>query len=375
MLGKLLAGRVARGLLAAHGRRLHFMIKYIGSKRKLVPHIQRLAKALPNVTTALDLFSGTSRVGHALKAEGLTVTANDHNSYAFQLARCYVQADANKWMAPAQALIEELNRVPGRPGYFTKTFCEDARYFQPKNGARVDAIRDCIAHKGLPPELESIALVSLMEAADRVDSTVGVQMAYLKQWAKRAHNDLSMRVPNLLAGTGRALQMDAFDAVSEGGFDLAYLDPPYNQHKYRNNYHVWETLVRWDAPETYGVACKRTDCREYQSDFNSKKKIAPALSDIIERVDARFLVISFSNEGYIEAEQICDLLAPSAEVRVLSVDHARYVGAKIGIYSPEGKKTGKVSHLRNQELFFVADRSRSGVLSKLPDLQDAAGVS
>jgi len=44
--------------------------------------------------------------------------------------------------------------------------------------------------------------------------------------------------------------------------DLAYLDPPYNQHRYFTNYHVWETLVAWDAPAHYGVACKRVDARQ-----------------------------------------------------------------------------------------------------------------
>ena len=50
------------------------------------------------------------------------------------------------------------------------------------------------------------------------------------------------------------------DTVDElGPVDLMYLDPPYNQHRYFTNYHVWETLVRWDAPEHYGIACKRVD--------------------------------------------------------------------------------------------------------------------
>ncbi len=51
-----------------------------------------------------------------------------------------------------------------------------------------------------------------------------------------------------------------------------YLDPPYNQHRYFTNYHVWETLVRGDEPEHYGIACKRLDAREdsTRSVFNSK---------------------------------------------------------------------------------------------------------
>ncbi len=135
------------------------------------------------VRSVIDLFSGTSRVGHALKAAGYRVLANDHNAYALALARCYVQADAQDVLEDARALVAEFNALAGSPGYFTETFCEQSRYVHPSNGERIDAIREAIAKKSLPPELEAVMLVSLMEAADRVDSTAGLQMAYLKSWA------------------------------------------------------------------------------------------------------------------------------------------------------------------------------------------------
>ena len=65
----------------------------------------------------------------------------------------------------------------------------------------------------------------------------------------------------MVDGAGSALQLDALECAKQGEYDVAYIDPPYNQHKYMNNYHVWESLVRWDKPEVYGVACKRVDCR------------------------------------------------------------------------------------------------------------------
>src|SRR5947209_10299687 len=124
------------------------MIKYIGSKRTLVPlicdTIAELAPAPATPTTVLDLFSGTSRVGHALKARGYRVIANDHNAYAHTLATCYVQADDDLAL-DAQRLVDEFIALPGERGYFTQTFCTDSRFFQPKNGARIDAIRDAIA--------------------------------------------------------------------------------------------------------------------------------------------------------------------------------------------------------------------------------------
>src|SRR5258706_8500445 len=229
------------------------------------------------IRTVLDLFSGTARVGHALKARGYRVHANDHNAYAATLATCYVQVDRRRWQAQAERLIAELDALPGAPGWFTETFCARSRYLQPMNGARVDTIRERIATLSLEPELEAVALVSLMEAADRVDSTTGVQMAYLKQWAPRSHQPLRLRVPETVDGEGSPSCLEALEAARQFAADLVYLDPPYNQHSYLGNYHVWESLVRWDKPDVYGVAMKRTDVRERASDFNRRGAIAPAL--------------------------------------------------------------------------------------------------
>ncbi|MEZ6244024.1 MAG: DNA adenine methylase [Phycisphaerales bacterium] len=343
------------------------MIKYLGSKRRLLPTILDLverATARPP-GTAIDLFSGTSRVGHALKARGWRVLANDHNAYAHTLATCYVQADAQDVLADAQGVLDELRTLPGRPGYFTQTFCERSRFVHPRNGERIDAIRSRIETMGLEPELKAVVLTSLVEAADRVDSTTGVQMAYLKAWAPRALNALELRVPSVLpragVGKGVALGMDALDgarafAEIEPDVDVAYLDPPYNQHSYLGNYHVWETLVRWDAPEVYGVACKRVDCRERRSRFNSKAGIAPALAEVIGAVRARTLIVSFSDEGRLTREQVAALLADrfgEAPV-VVEREDRRYVGAQIGIYNPSGERVGRVKHLHNREFLFVA---------------------
>jgi adenine-specific DNA-methyltransferase len=333
------------------------MIKYIGSKRVLVPTIVHAIGSLDGVRTVVDLFSGTSRVGHALKSAGYRVLANDHNAYAATLARCYVEADAGDVRADAERLVRELQRLPGRPGYFTETFCVRSRFFQPKNGERVDAIREEIARKALPPELEAVLLVSLMEAADRVDSTTGVQMAYLKRWAPRASNDLELRVPDVLSraahGKGRAHRMDAIDAASALEGDVFYLDPPYNQHKYLGNYHVWESLVLWDKPEVYGIACKRVDCRSRDSVFNSRPRMQDALRRVVAAARCRYLVVSFNDEGYVDRATMEALLSERGRVTVVERDFRRYVGAQIGVYNLRGERVGEPSHLHNKEYVYV----------------------
>ena len=340
------------------------MIKYLGSKRTLVPLILEAVRRAADAKSVLDLFSGTSRVGHALKAAGYRVLANDHNAYAATLARCYVQADREDVLEDAERLVRELNSLKGTPGYFTETFCVKSRFFQPKNGERIDAIREAIAAKGLPAELEAVMLVSLMEAADRVDSTTGVQMAYLKKWAPRASNDLELRVPAVLPrakhGKGEAHMLDALEAAKLLEADLAYIDPPYNQHSYLGNYHIWESLVRWDKPPVYGVACKRIDCKERRSVYNSRPRFAQAMKQLLGAVRAPVLIVSFNDEGYLARADLEAMLSAlwdgHGKVTTLENDYKRYVGAQIGIYNPQGEKVGKVSHLRNREFLYVVSR-------------------
>jgi adenine-specific DNA-methyltransferase len=334
------------------------MIKYIGSKRALLGHVaSTVAAALPDGGRIADLFSGTARVGHALKKQGFRVWSNDHNAYAHVLATCYVQADRSRWLEPAEKVLAELRTVAPDAGWFTQTYSEKARFFHPDNGARIDAIRERIARLSLEPELEAIALVSLMEAADRVDSTAGLQMAYMKSWAPRALKPLELRLPELVAGSGRATLADAVEIAPDIEADLVYLDPPYNQHSYLGNYHCWESLVLWDKPETYGVANKRVDVRTRKSAFNSRPGIGPALQTVLDGLKAPNLVVSFNDEGYLSREELVRMLSPRGEVQVIEIARPRYVGARIGIHNPKGEKVGSVGRLRNVEyLFVVSDR-------------------
>ena len=331
------------------------MIKYIGSKRTLLPHITAAFSDLPKRARVLDLFTGTTRVAQGLKALALHVHANDHNRYAWMNARCYVAADRDSVTGRATEVLATLQDTSPAAGWFTKRYCHEARFFHPDNGAHIEGIRNRIATLDLDPELEAVALVSLMEAADRVDSTTGVQMAFLKQWAKRAHNPLQLRMPSLLPGDGTASCEDALTCARSFEGEAAYLDPPYNQHSYRANYHVWETLIRWDNPEVYGVVQKRMDCREYKSDFNSKRRIEAAFRAVVKACTVPRMVVSFNNEGFLGQDLIESILAERGHVATVVLDNKRYVGAQIGIYSPDGRVVGKISHTRNKELLYIVD--------------------
>ena len=336
------------------------MIKYIGSKRTLVPRILAYAKAIRDRMGAgsfSDMFTGTTRVAQALKRAHFQVTANDLASYSEVLAIAYIEADANLHRGPLTAAkLGHLNALPGRDGYFTQTFCVDSRYFQPGNGRRIDAIREEIDRISDDRVEHAILLTSLLEAADRVDSTTGLQMAYLKEWAPRSFNAMELRMPLLIPGPGVARREDANAlAAAMAPVDIAYLDPPYNQHSYFSNYHIWETLVRNDSPEPYGVARKRIDCRVTKSAYNAKARSWASFESLVRTIPAKHLIVSFSNEGYFAHDDLVALLESTfGEVEAVPVDFRRYVGAQIGIHNPKGEKVGTVSHLTNREYLFVA---------------------
>jgi adenine-specific DNA-methyltransferase len=333
------------------------VIKYIGSKRRLIPVLTTMIDAL-GARRALDLFTGTTRVAQAMKGLGLEVTAVDLARYSEIFAACYIETDART--VDRDELTVALRHLDGLPpvaGYVTETFCRTSRFFQPFNGERIDAIRDGIERDFAGDPLYPILLTSLIEAADRVDSTTGVQMAYVKEWAPRSAKPLELRVPDLLAGHGSAQRGDACAlAPTLGRFDVAYLDPPYNQHRYFTNYHVWETLVAWDTPDHYGVACKRADARDAatKSVFNSKRTMPGALSQLVHDVDCEVLILSYNDESWLTLEELIAMCAHHEMITALSFDSPRYVGARIGIHNPAGQRVGTVSHLRNLEYLVVA---------------------
>jgi len=337
------------------------VIKYLGSKRALMPVLETLFAA-SEARTAVDLFTGTTRVAAAMKQLGMQVTAVDTASYSEVFSKTFIELDATS--ADLRELAEavaSLNQLPGTAGYFTEVFCEKARFFQVKNGKRIDAIRSAIESDYRHSWMYFPLLATLLIAADKVDSTTGVQMAYLKTWSRRSSLELELQVPELLSGGGRSIRGDAIELVPNlESYDLAYLDPPYNQHRYFGNYHIWETLVRWDQPEYYGIANKRIDARsnENKSAFNSKLTLPNALATVIAGLDVKTLVLSYNNESWLSRRELTDMCSRFEAVEILDFDSKRYVGSQIGGYNKSGRLVGKPGAHRNLEHIVIAGQQQ-----------------
>lgn len=364
-------------------------VKYAGSKLKLLPHIIPMVCGLRDVNTVLDGFSGSTRVSQALYQTGrFRVVSNDISAWSEVFARCYLQAD--RPAAYYQSLIDRLNALEGREGWFTETYgqpislpkgapalSEEAeakpKYpFQRKNLLRLDAIREEIAAWRASGEIdqttESVLLTSLMLALDRVDSTLGHFTSYLKQWSKRSYGDLHLHLPRLCFNPkfqrAEVTRGDIFDLLApradganpvglltkdEGpGGLLAYFDPPYGSNntkmppsrvRYASYYHFWTSVVLNDHPAVFGRAGRREDSRDkvaasvfedYHASADGRHVAMDAIDRLIALTPARYILLSYSSSGRATRDELLDILHSHGRLRqTLSLDHAHHVMSRM----------------------------------------------
>lgn len=207
-------------------------------------------------------------------------------------------------------------------------------YLTAENALRIDFVRTTIEKwkaDGWIDEKEYYYLLAgLIEGVPYVSNITGTYGAYLKQWDKRALKEFEM-VRLDICDNGRKNQCFHEDAnklveVLEG--EILYLDPPYNTRQYAPNYHLLETISKYDKPEIHGV----TGIRPYQdmkSAFCIRGQVLEAFEDLIAKAKFEHLVLSYNTDGLMSAEQIATIMrkyAVEGSFRLYSVPYRKYKG-------------------------------------------------
>lgn len=332
-------------------------IKYAGSKLKLLPHILQLVKKV-DAKTVLDGFSGTTRVSQALARLGYTVVCNDVAVWSKVFGMCYLLN--KKRREDYQPLIDHLNALSPVDGWFTEHYggqpnngCaiqSDGRKrpWQIHNTRKLDAIRGEIDALKLDPVDEAVALTSLILALDRVDSSLGHFVSYLKDWSPRSYKELVLKVPNIFRSSGehQVFQRDIFDLVPDISVDLAYLDPPYGSNnekmppsrvRYASYYHVWTSVICADKPALFGKANRREDTsdtvaasvfEEFRRDDEGRFIAVEAIENLISATRARWIILSYSSGGRATAKALNDVMRRNGEiVDVVALNYKKNVMA------------------------------------------------
>ena len=363
------------------------LIPYIGNKRKLLDIIhQAIDLTGLDGGTFVDLFSGSTVVARFAKQLGFRVLSNDWEPYSEQIAIGTVvnnEVPAFEKLGGCDNVFKILNDVTPIEDYITKHLCptddenlnheEDRLFFMRKNGMKIDAMREQIstwvAEEKINSEEFGYLMASFVYSVSYVSNTSGVFKGFHRGWGGsngtaqyRICSDIDLK-PAIIFDNGKkniSTRKDAGKLIHEltdilGGIpDIVYLDPPYNQHPYGSNYHVLNTVTLWDKPElpekiTKGTkAAIRLDWRtERRSAYNSLKTASQEFQELIDNINAKFILTSYSSEGNIPLETMMEILGGKGSMRVVKREYVRY---RVSPTRPSPKP-------RNVEFVVITDTS------------------
>ncbi len=304
-----------------------------------------------------DLFAGTTVVGRHFKRRGFSVISSDLMHYAFVFGKAYLETNAcpqfdnlpfianiaeqatlfDREETRLQQVLDFLNQLAPEAGFIYQNYCDEGTkdqthermYFSAPNAGRIDAIRNRVEQwrneEKITEQEYYVLLAALLEAVPGVSNTSGTYAAFLKFWEARSQKTLTLTLPPLVQSerTHRALQGDAVALAPGLCCDLLYLDPPYNGRQYAPNYHVLETIARWDAPPLHGKSGMRP-YQDIKSRFCRKETALEDLEQIASHSCARLVLLSYSSEGIMPHEAICEVLKEQGKLTVYEQPYRRY---------------------------------------------------
>ncbi len=324
-------------------------MNYIGSKKTLIPFLKETILKIisPDSHVFCDLFAGTGTVGSCFKREGFKVISNDLQYYSFVLNRNYVgnhkalefngltaeieQAAKNVSndqmrlfgdKSKKEYVIEYLNNLKGEEGFVYSNYTLsgtrgqqfERNYYSEDNAKKCDAVRMKIEEwkeeKRITEDEYFFLLASLLEAIDSVANTASVYGAFLKKLKNSAARAMKI-VPADFSITDEehcVYNKDANELIREISCDILYLDPPYNERQYSANYHILETIAKYDDPVIKGKTGLR-DYKDQKSKYCSKADVKRAFEELIQNAKAKYIFLSYNNEGLLSIDDVKEIFS------------------------------------------------------------------
>ena len=336
------------------------VITYIGNKRALLGQIGQVVEGVKgrlgkDRLRVFDVFSGSGIVSRYLKAHASALVSNDIEDYAAVVGRCYLRNRSTVDLREITEVVDEMNRrvedesLP--PGFIEELYApkdesritrEDRVFYTRDNARRLDGYRQMIS--AAPEDMRELLLGPLLSRASVHSNTAGVFKGFYKNRETKigqfggTGSDALVRIkgkivlePPVLSRFEcdyEVLQEDANSAARRVvDLDLAYIDPPYNQHPYGSNYFMLNLLVRCERPEKISRVSGIPEGWR-RSGYNVRARSLPLMRDLLHALDARFLLVSFNNEGFIATEEMLDLLREIGRVEVMETPYNAFRGSR-----------------------------------------------
>ena len=328
-------------------------MNYIGSKYKLSDFISSSVKSIvgENLSDKIfcDLFAGTGVVGRNFKKEVKKVISNDMEFYSYVLNKNYIE---NHEFLDNEIYIKELNETNGEEGFIFNEYSENGKanrlYFSEHNGKKIDAIRTKIefwkTEKKISSALYYFLLASLLESADKVANTASVYGAFLKKIKKTAQKELILEpaIFEINSHSHEVYNEDSNLLIKKIKGDILYLDPPYNAREYGANYHLLNTIAKYDNFTPKG----KTGLRDYsKSAFCKKKEVEKSFDDLIKNANFKYIFLSYNNEGIMSSETIKKILSNYGKYDLLTTEYQRFRADKKENRNHKASSTTEYLHI------------------------------
>ena len=336
------------------------LITYIGNKRRLLPFLnegfQYVIERLGRDNLAiLDGFSGSGAAARLLKCYAKNLYVNDLENYCFTINKCFLANRSDVDIDKVGGYIDWLNEHKlsrAKPGFIELNYApkDDDRirpgervFYTNRNAKIIDNIRRLI-DKEVPQKYRTFCLASLLVAASVHTNTSGVFKGFHKKDGighfggrgenalNRIKSDIVLDVP-LLSDREcdvRVYQEDINKLVKSSklpDFDLVYYDPPYNQHPYGSNYFMLNLINDYKGAEIQdGVSGISKEWN--RSAYNKRKEALDALDNLLEHTDAKYILISYNNEGLIPIERLRPMLKNHGKLHLMVKDYNTYRGSR-----------------------------------------------
>ena len=336
------------------------IITYIGNKRALLSFIGTAVEEVKRELSKdkldiVDMFSGSGIVSRFMKRHSKSLYVNDLEDYSETISRCYLanteDVDAEALEKYYSSVKDELNNKPLRSGFIAEMYSpKDDRNIRPgerafytaRNAKYIDTARQLIEEVREP--YKTYLLAPLLYEASVHNNTSGVFKGFYKnsktgigQYGGDGRNalvrilgDIELQMPifsNFSCGVN-IYKKDANELAAElPEVDLAYLDPPYNQHPYGSNYFMLNLINNYRQPEEVSRV-SGIPVAWNKSQYNTKSLSKKSMSDLCSKLKAKYLLISFSSDGFIQKDEMLEMLSELGDVKVLNKEYNTFRGCR-----------------------------------------------
>ena len=336
------------------------ILTYLGNKRSLLSFIgkgvhlvqQKLGKKKLNI---FDIFSGSGIVARYFKQFSDNLFVNDLEKYSKITNECYLANATDINLSELQRihrdLLHTISENPLIEGFITELYApkEDDNiqegervFYTHRNAMYIDTMRQLI--DGVDFSLQKFFLAPLLSQASVHSNTSGMFKGFHKNPSTgigqfgggnkdallRIKGDIELPFPvfSNFQCNSVIYNSDSNEIVKTAPeVDLAYLDPPYNQHPYGSNYFMLNLILENRWPEAVSRVSGIAEGWN-RSAYNKKQFAYDALSELVANIKAKYILISFNSEGFISLDEMKTMLTQVGKVEVLETNYNAFRGCR-----------------------------------------------